>query len=319
MLLFSRLLLGILLLTPLVGAQSLTTLYNQNNGGSQGGNVYFQVVVTSPTGIVVTAMDTNCRNQTSPTYTLDVYITDRTYQGKEASRPEWTQVSTGQGKSAAANMPARVDLDDFFLAPGSYGMALTHSLGHGYTNGTGSNQKYTNQDLTLNLGTATNIPFTGNVFGPRIWNGTIHYQATGLAGYGIYGTGCKGSNGIPLLQPKQGSLPKLGGLLQLELTNLPLKQGPVFLINGFNKDKYGPLILPFDLTPLGFTGCTLQVAMIWTTGGINLGGKGTVQFPIPLDPVLQDAWFFNQALSMDQGAGPTSFIFSNGGAGRIGK
>ena len=31
-------------------------------------------------------------------------------------------------------------------------------------------------DVTLTLGSATNVPFTGGVFSPRVWNGTMYYD-----------------------------------------------------------------------------------------------------------------------------------------------
>jgi hypothetical protein len=64
------------------------------------------------------------------------------------------------------------------MANTTYGIALvldgTH--GHQYTNGDGGNQNYSNADLSLSFGTATNVPFTGNIFNPRVWNGTIYYD-----------------------------------------------------------------------------------------------------------------------------------------------
>jgi ABC-type uncharacterized transport system involved in gliding motility auxiliary subunit len=50
-----------------------------------------------------------------------------------------------------------------------------------YTNGNGSNQNYSNANLALFLGSATNVPFTAPVFSPRVWNGTIYYN-TGSCG-----------------------------------------------------------------------------------------------------------------------------------------
>ena len=50
------------------------------------------------------------------------------------------------------------------------------SASHAYTNGTGGNQNYSNADIALSLGTASNVLFTAPLFSPRVWNGTIHYS-----------------------------------------------------------------------------------------------------------------------------------------------
>ena len=66
----------------------------------------------------------------------------------------------------------------FVLNAGTlYGIAVVAdpAISLFYTNGTGSNQNYSNADLALFLGSATNVPFTAPVFSPRVWNGTIYY------------------------------------------------------------------------------------------------------------------------------------------------
>src|SRR5207249_3250133 len=91
----------------------------------------------------------------------------------------WTQVATGSGTGAGTNQPTHVTLSNSFpLTAGTlYGIALVAdpAFGHFYTNGNGSNQNYSNADLALFLGSATNVPFTAPVFSPRVWNGTIYY------------------------------------------------------------------------------------------------------------------------------------------------
>jgi len=91
----------------------------------------------------------------------------------------WTQVATGSGTGAGLNLPTHVTLSNPIplLAGTLYGIALVAdpSFGHYYTNGNGSNQNYSNADLALFLGSATNVPFTAPVFSPRVWNGTIYY------------------------------------------------------------------------------------------------------------------------------------------------
>jgi hypothetical protein len=66
-----------------------------------------------------------------------------------------------------------------------YGLSLVMPLTvrHDYTNGSGcvaygsgGNCEFSNADLTLNLGAATNAPFGTSVFNPRTWNGSITYD-----------------------------------------------------------------------------------------------------------------------------------------------
>src|SRR4029077_559440 len=102
-----------------------------------------------------------------------------TSQGNETNMALWTQVATGSGTGAGLNNPTHVTLSNPIpLNAGTlYGIAVIAdpAFAHFYTNGTGSNQNYSNADLALFLGSATNVPFTAPVFSPRVWNGTIYY------------------------------------------------------------------------------------------------------------------------------------------------
>jgi hypothetical protein len=70
-----------------------------------------------------------------------------------------------------------VDITDFFLAQGQYGIGIRfYNAGLRYTNGTGANQFFSNADLSMTLGTASNVPFTAGIFSPRVWNGTLLYD-----------------------------------------------------------------------------------------------------------------------------------------------
>ena len=91
-------------------------------------------------------------------------------------------VATGTGIGAGDDLASSVTLSNSFVLGASattgFALRLTGSpVGHEYTNGTGSNQTYSNADLTLNLGAADNTPFAGAGFSPRVWNGTIKYSA----------------------------------------------------------------------------------------------------------------------------------------------
>ena len=100
--------------------------------------------------------------------------------GNETNMALWTQVATGSGTGAGLDLPTHVTLSNPFLlnAGTLYGIALVAdpAITLHYTNGNGSNQNYSNADLSLVLGSATNMPFTAPVFSPRVWNGTVFTQ-----------------------------------------------------------------------------------------------------------------------------------------------
>lgn len=160
------------------GAQSITTLFGSNNNGSPGGAVYFDANIGS-NSLSINSFDINTDISGSFSNFQVWILAGMTSQGNETS-PLWTEVATGSGTGAGIiDSPTHVTLSNSFTldASGLYGIALVMDPGgsHFYTNGTGSNQNYSNGDLSLALGSATNVPFTQPVFSPRVWNGTIYY------------------------------------------------------------------------------------------------------------------------------------------------
>ncbi|QAA83177.1 HYR domain-containing protein [Aequorivita sp. H23M31] len=155
---------------------ALTTLFASGNNGSAGGAVYFDIIV-GPADIEITDIDINTGD--AGAFTMDVYTKEGTSVGSETNQGAWTLSSTAAGTSAGLDMPSNAVLASpiTLSANTTYGMALvldgTH--GHYYTNGDGTNQNFSNADLALALGAASNAPFTGGIFSPRIFNGTIHY------------------------------------------------------------------------------------------------------------------------------------------------
>ena len=179
-----------------VQAATITTLFAGGNTGGDGGAVYFDINVLSPDGITIKKLFTN----TDDSFVLgnmDVYTRSGTSSGFQTSLAGWTLVSSGLGDSAGINNPSEFDVTDFSLGVGVTGIAIVSSSnwGHLYTMGNGTNEFYSNSDLSLTLGSAKTVPFVvdGSVFSPRIWNGTIEYsvssgavpEPTSLAIFGI--------------------------------------------------------------------------------------------------------------------------------------
>jgi hypothetical protein len=174
-------------------AGSLSTIYGTNNNGSFGGAVYFDTIIGA-NDLTVTGFDMNLFN-TASTFTLNVYTRSGTYAGATGSTTGWTLVGTGTGTGSAKDLPSHVDLNSTFLlgAGTTTGMALELvDNSNAYTNGTGANQSYSNSDLSLSLGAASNAPFDGAPFSPRVWNGGIYYRASSVpepASFAVLGLG----------------------------------------------------------------------------------------------------------------------------------
>lgn len=172
---------GVVAVSAVSQAASLTTLFTSNNGGSSLWTVYFDMTVVNP--ITVTSFDINTSLAAGSTMSIDVYMTAAggTYVGNTSNAGVWSLMGSGGGTTAGQDLPSNMNVSDFTINPGTYGMAIRY-MGGGprYTNGNGSNQFYSNADLSLNLGAARSTtagPFSGgSLFSPRVWNGTIYYD-----------------------------------------------------------------------------------------------------------------------------------------------
>lgn len=164
---------------------SLTTLFVSNNGGSLGGQVFFDMNVTKAGGLTIYSFDINVGEAVGTPIGMNVFTIPGTYVGNHNNMAAWTNVASGSGFSAGVNNPSRVNTFNFSLAPGTYGVSLVLSatVGHDYTNGTGANQFFSNADLALTLGAALNVPWTGTPFTPRVWNGRVYYDCSRPAAY----------------------------------------------------------------------------------------------------------------------------------------
>jgi V8-like Glu-specific endopeptidase len=165
--------------------QCLETIYASNNQGSNGGMVYFNVT-TGPQPVTLTGLNTNVTGAGALNCSLTLYRKVGTHVGFENNPGAWTQVATASGTSQPVDTPSPFALSNFVSlnANTTYGFALelqsSGTDGHAYTNGTGLNQGYSDDHITINTGSATNVPFSGQVFTPRVWNGSFCY-GVGLA------------------------------------------------------------------------------------------------------------------------------------------
>lgn len=158
------------------GLSSISTLFASDNGGNDGGAVYFDITVGAQ-NIYISQLDINSAE--TGALTLSVYKLIGTSVGNETNAGLWGTPITGTGVGLGNDIASNVTLSEPLTlnANTTYGIAivLDGAHGHDYTNGTGTNQIYSNSDLTISCGQATNTPFTGSAFSPRVWNGTIYY------------------------------------------------------------------------------------------------------------------------------------------------
>jgi hypothetical protein len=309
------------LLTGSLAAQlgSLTTTFVDNNGRSTAGcTVMMDVVVTNPAGLRLVGADLNLIATAPAPFEVTVWITPGGYSGNQLNPAVWTQISEGSGVAAGRGLPSAVDLRDFTLAPGTYGLAFHHlNSGVAYTNGTGTNQSYSNSDLTLNLGVATSAFFSGSQFNPRVWNGTLYYY-NGNACYGVFGAGCPHAGGVPTLAPASGSVPSLGGQLNLSLGLLDPSGAPAFVAAGFDNTNtpLGPT--PLSLGMFGAPGCSLLLDPVATGFVANIGGSGQFGMAIPNFAGLVGISLYHQGLVFAPGFNNLGAVVTNGGEGVIG-
>ncbi|MBI4878089.1 MAG: hypothetical protein HY812_00295 [Planctomycetes bacterium] len=183
--------------------ESLCMIYpapgSSNNGGSVGGAVYFDLTVN--VSVKISDIDCNFSATTGASVGMLLYTTPDTYVGKESSVAGWTLAAqdNGTGTCAGADAPTHIYFSSpVFLLPGKYGIALVAvNASHKYTNGTGSNQNFSNSKLVAQCGAATNVPFGGSPFSPRVFNGCLYYSPGCTEEYGY---GCPGSGGfVPYL------------------------------------------------------------------------------------------------------------------------
>ncbi|HTF88057.1 MAG TPA: hypothetical protein VK843_06575 [Planctomycetota bacterium] len=163
-------------LTANAFADSITTLIAGNGAASTGGVVMFDMQVTNPNGVQIQAMDFNVLGH-HVAFNAKIFVTPGSYVGNENNAAAWSLVSQASSVAEYQDVPAYVDIPDFALAPGSYGIAIyCDNQRLVFTDGTGANQNYANADLTLHLGAATFGFFSSTILSPKVFNGTFYYN-----------------------------------------------------------------------------------------------------------------------------------------------
>ena len=172
---------------------SLTTHFNGGNGFA--GNTFD---LTPSVDLEITGMDVHAR-YAARQYDIDVYYRVGTSVGFEQDPTAWTLLASGSNvNSNGPGMGTFVDLsgNGVTLTAGTlYGIYMDNvnyavSGGIAYTNGVTTPEVFSNNDVVLEAYSGTRSPaFTGGApFTPRVWNGTLYYEA-GPAGPSLSASG----------------------------------------------------------------------------------------------------------------------------------
>ena len=160
------------------GSDSIATIFTAGNG--QNGNM-FNVVATN----TVTIDSFIISPQSTGNLTVEVYYRQGTYIGYETNSSAWTMLGskTVTVTSGGSGSKLTVPIGGLTIPAGqTYGLYVTFTSGNmNYSNGNGSNQTFSDANMTLNLGVGKSYPF-GGTFNPRVWNGQIYYSLGGGSG-----------------------------------------------------------------------------------------------------------------------------------------
>jgi len=230
-------------------ANCARTLFASNNGGATGGAVYFDMTLSQASSF--SGMLTNTSAAAGSPIGVSIYTCMGSYAGQETNPGAWTLVAEDDG--SPISLGDDVETPVTFLAPfslpaGVTGIAVVGDnfttglqMDHDYTNGTGANQNFVSVDgvVTLDLGTATNVPFTGSVFSPRVWNGQFCHGGAVAPGSN-YCQANANSTGVPASMGASGSNIVGNNDLVLEANDLPLNSFGFFLTSTVQGFVAGP-------------------------------------------------------------------------------
>jgi hypothetical protein len=153
----------------------------------------------------------------------------------------------------------------------------------------------------------------------HMWNvyTTAWQDASPVANYAVFGQGCSGTLGVPVIAAGQNSRPALGTTFVLDVQNLPF--GMALVATGLSISMTGSGVpLPLDLSIIAMNGCTQYVDAMVLDLVQGAGSAATWSFAIPNNSNLFGFTFYNQAFSLDPAANLFGFAASNAGESRIG-
>ena len=114
---------------------------------------------------------------TSSSGIMEVWYRQGTYVGFTGSNAGWTLLGSANVINPGTNIPAILAVGGLEIPAGqTYGIYVTFVTGSvAYTNGTGTNEIYENNDMKIQCGYGGS--YFSLTFTPRVWNGTIFYTS----------------------------------------------------------------------------------------------------------------------------------------------
>lgn len=163
---------------------------------------------------------------------------------------------------------------------------------------------------------------------PGAWNdvdgattapGLIERTAAPGSGFSAIGTGCAGALSMPSLDAVFGSQLLVGGRFDLEMTGVAVNPLSVpFGLIGFDDQDWDGRMLPFDLTIIGMTGCSIFIEPEFDQTLPRAGGTAEWSVYVPADNNLIGINVFFQGLVLEPGTNAFGAVLSNAGRATIG-
>jgi hypothetical protein len=290
----------------------VATAFPDNNGGSVGGAVYFNATFSQ--GVIIGALETNTNIAAGTPIVAEVHGRIGTYVGNTSSTAGWMLMGIADGISAGGGVLSSLTFQQPITVPaGTFGIAIVATnFNHRYTNGTATNIAAMSPDgvISLALGAAANVAFTGTAFTPRIWNGGFCYDVNVGS---VYCSATPNSTGNPALLLVGGSDCVTADSLVLTAASLPANAFGYFLASTTQgssnpPNSMGTLCLGGDIGR-GVGGAILNsgpVGIIRTSSALTL--------PHPVLGMVQvtagDTWNY-QAWFRDSAGGVATSNFSD--------
>ena len=142
------------------------------------------------------------------------------------------------------------------------------------------------------------------------------YIPASPATFTSFGSGCKGSAGIPQLTAT--TKPIYGKTFTTMLSGLQTAAAP-FIAVGMSDQQWGAIKLPLDLGLFGMPGCKLFVSADVTLPLKNSSGTARIDLAIPAtNPWLLGKSLYFQGIVLDAKANTLGVALSNAGKATIG-